>query len=69
MGLREYRKSKGITQKLLAEKVGVKQVTISQYESGVRTPDLKMAKKLADALEITLDVFYQLIVSILETPL
>jgi len=69
MGLREYRKSKGITQKLLAEKVGVKQVTISQYESGVRTPDLKMAKKLADALEITLDGFYQLIVSILETPL
>lgn len=57
MTLKEFREKKGLSQTELAHRVGLKQTTISQYESGSRRPNLSMAKKLADALEITLDDF------------
>ncbi|MBQ9200640.1 MAG: helix-turn-helix transcriptional regulator [Lachnospiraceae bacterium] len=61
MGLKQARKRKGLSQMELAKLIGLKQVTISQYESGARTPDLNTSKKLADALEMTLDEFFLLI--------
>lgn len=61
MTLAELRKSKGLSQTDLASKVGLKQVTISQYESGTRTPDLDTSKKIADVLDTTLDDFFLLL--------
>lgn len=55
MTLKQLRVKKGLSQIELGNKVGLKQTTISQYENGSRKPPLPMAKKLADALEVTLD--------------
>lgn len=58
MTLKQFRKEKGLSQTELADKVGLKQTTISQYERGTRHPNLAMAKRLANALEISLDDFF-----------
>ncbi|MCJ1761227.1 helix-turn-helix domain-containing protein [Mammaliicoccus sciuri] len=50
-----YRKQKGINQKDLATKLGVSNVVLSRYESGIRTPDISTQNKLADILEVSLD--------------
>lgn len=55
MTLKELRVNKGLSQVELGNKVGLKQTTISQYENGSRKPPLSMAKKLSDALGVTLD--------------
>lgn len=57
MTLKELREEKGLSQTELAKRVNLKQTTISQYESGSRRPNLQMAKKLSDALGISLDDF------------
>ena len=57
MTLKEFREKKGLSQTELANRVGLKQSTISQYENGSRRPNLSMSKKLADALEMSLDEF------------
>lgn len=57
MTLKEFREKRGLSQTELASLVGLKQTTISQYESGSRRPNLSMAKKLSDALGISLDDF------------
>lgn len=57
MTLKELREKKEMSQSELASLVGLKQTTISQYEKGTRRPNLQMAKKLADALGISLDDF------------
>lgn len=45
MTLKEFREKKGLSQTELANRVGLKQTTISQYENGSRRPNLSMAKK------------------------
>lgn len=57
MTLKEFREQKGLSQTELANSVGLKQTTISQYENGSRRPNLSMAKKLADTLGMSLDDF------------
>ncbi len=51
----EWRKHRGMTQASLAEKVGVQQAAIAQYEGGKREPAVKVLKKLAEALHVDLD--------------
>lgn len=51
----KYRKEKGWTQRELAERLGVKPPTITQYETGVRKPDIVTLKKLAKILDCTTD--------------
>mgnify|MGYP003292708470 CR=1 FL=1 len=58
MTLKQFREKKGLSQTELGKKVGLKQVTISQYENGTRKPNLTIAKKIADTLEISLDDFF-----------
>lgn len=53
--LYEYRKKKGLTQRELSEQLGVTQPTITQYETGVRKPDIVTLKKLAAILDCTTD--------------
>lgn len=45
-----YRKALGLTQKELAEKIGVKAQTIQKYESGQIDISVTMVKKIATAL-------------------
>ena len=48
------RLKKGIPQSQLAKSVGVTPMAISNYEKGLRTPDLTIARKIADALDTDL---------------
>lgn len=45
----------GQTQTWLAEKVGIKQSTLSEYESGAATPSVEILIRLADVLKCSLD--------------
>lgn len=51
--IREIRKARGITMKVLGVKVGVAESTISQYETGKRQPDNETLLRLAEALDTT----------------
>ena len=51
----ELRKKKGMSQEELAEKVGVARQTISKWELGETSPDLKQSKELSKIFNISLD--------------
>jgi len=51
----DLREAKGWNQSELAEKSGVSRVMIGKYERGEAVPSIDAAKKIADALEATLD--------------
>lgn len=53
--LRQLRKQKNLTQKQLAELVGVTNSIISFYEVGDRMPSPEMIVKLAKALNVSTD--------------
>ena len=53
--IQELRKKKGISQEELAEKIGVARQTISKWELGETSPDLKQAKALSKIFKISLD--------------
>jgi len=53
--LRKTRKSKGLTQKILAEKVGLTDAYICRLEINNRYPKIETLLKLAAVLEISLD--------------
>ena len=49
------RKEQGLTQSGLAEKVGVKPMTIYNYEAGIRKPTAEKLKEIAKVLGCSLD--------------
>ena len=53
--LKKARKNKGFTQKDLAEIVGVKRSTIAGYESKNQEPSYEVLKKIAKALDCSID--------------
>jgi transcriptional regulator with XRE-family HTH domain len=53
--LREIRKKKGMTQEALSKAAKINRVNIAKYETGVSSPTLKSAEKLAAALGVTVD--------------
>ena len=53
--IQEIRKEKGLTQKELAELIGVSDKTISKWENGNSLPDTSMLMSLSEALEITVN--------------
>lgn len=53
--LKLFRKKRGLTQKELAEKIGVTSTTITRYEKNVRTPDINTLQRIANVLEIPLN--------------
>ncbi|QGG98230.1 helix-turn-helix domain-containing protein [Streptococcus dysgalactiae subsp. dysgalactiae] len=53
--LKKLRKEKGLTQKELGERLGVKQNTFTNWENGKREPNLSTILKLAEILETTTD--------------
>ncbi len=52
--LAEIRKQKGLTQEELAQKLGVKDITISRYERGERQLTIEKAQAIANALGCTI---------------
>ncbi|MCD2345795.1 helix-turn-helix domain-containing protein [Clostridium guangxiense] len=50
--------TKGMTLKKLSDLTGLAVITISKYESGERTPGRENLKKIADALNESLEYFY-----------
>ena len=53
--LRIARERKGISQKDMAESIGVAKSTYSLYESGNREPGVPTIKKIADVLNVSAD--------------
>lgn len=53
------RYEKGMTQKELAQKLGVSHQTISAIENGSRTPSGFLAKRIADELGFDMRKFYE----------
>ena len=50
--IRDARKKIGLRQEELGARVGLSRATVSEWESGRRTPDISVMEKLAAALEI-----------------
>lgn len=57
--LEQLRKNKGISQKMLAETLGVDQSTVSLWEKGKTFPRPAVAMRLAKALGCTIEDIYQ----------
>ena len=55
--IKSRRKNLDMTQKQLAEKVGVTDVTISRYENGAREPSFTEFIKLCEVLGMKLEDF------------
>lgn len=53
--LKKIRNEKGVSQKQLADLIGVAPSTYSQYESGKREPDVLKIKAIANVLNISAD--------------
>lgn len=51
----QVRDKKGFSQSDLADKSGGSRVMIGKYERGEAIPSIEAAKKIADALEVSLD--------------
>lgn len=53
--LKNLRREKGLTQKALADKIGIHVLTVQQYELGKRSPQADIIIKLAEALDVSTD--------------
>lgn len=53
--LKSLRESKGFKQNFIAYKIGIKNNTLSGYESGARRPDPETLAKLADIYDVSTD--------------
>ncbi len=55
MNIKKLREEKGFTQKEIANLLGVTHTAISNYEKGIREPNIKNLIKLADIFGCSLD--------------
>lgn len=55
IAMRTYRKRLGLTQKQVADELGVTAPTVTQWESGERKPNIIMLKKLSIILKCSTD--------------
>lgn len=53
--LRRFRRERGLTQKELAQKLGLSTSTIGGYESGQRKPDIKTLVRIAELFDMSVD--------------
>lgn len=51
--IRELRKNNGLTMKQLGQQIGLAESTISQYETGKRSPDNETLLKLGEIFGVT----------------
>lgn len=55
----EARQAKRVTQQQLAERTGIAQADISRLENGNSNPTLRTLQRLADGLEMTVEVGFK----------
>ena len=55
MSIRSLREAVGMKQYELAARMGVKQASVSAWESGISTPTVQNLTKLADIFGVTVD--------------
>lgn len=53
--IKQFREERGMTQQSLAEQLYVTRQAVSRWECGARYPDLLTAKKIAQALDVSVD--------------
>lgn len=53
--IQKFRKEKGFTQAQLADKSDISRVTLGSYERDERTPNINIANKIAEALDVSVD--------------
>lgn len=53
--LKDAREKRGLSQKEVAESIGVAKSTYSLYESGNREPNVQTIKKISDLLSVSAD--------------
>lgn len=53
--IKELRKEKKYTQKQLAEKIGISEISIRKYESGDRIPKFEVIERLAEIFNVQFD--------------
>ena len=63
--LREVRKSKGLTQKEVAEALLISKDSLSRYERGKQDPRLDVALRLSKYYKVSMEMLYELNDSIL----
>ena len=56
--LRSLRKQQGLTQKEVADKLGIHCTTYTKYETGASEPSFEMLNKLADLYDISTDYLF-----------
>ena len=56
--IKALRKSRRMTQEDFSQKIGVSRSTLSCYEIGERTPNVKTLQHIADQFDLSLDYFY-----------
>lgn len=56
--IKKYREKAKMTQQELGKKIGATQGMISQYESGIRTPNISTALKLSKALKVDVSCLF-----------
>lgn len=54
--IKSFRKARNMSQSQLAEKLWIDRSSLSSYEIGKRTPDIYMLCRIADELDLPLDV-------------
>lgn len=58
MRLRELRNTKGISQQMLADYIGISKSSINMYERGEREPGIEILEALADFYNVDLDYLF-----------
>jgi putative transcriptional regulator len=53
--IRKIRRQKGLSQVEFGDRIGVSQQVITNYERGIREPDLETMLKIAGALEVSIE--------------
>lgn len=53
--IKELREEKGLSQKKLADSLGLSAGTVGNWESGIREPNFDTATKVADFFDVTVD--------------
>ena len=59
--IKALRMEHGLSQRELAEKVGVNQTAVSKWELGHALPDMKSTKKLAQLFQVSVDYIHGLV--------
>ena len=54
----DARMSQNITQKELSERTGIAQAEISKLENGTRNPSIKLLQRLADGMDMVLNITF-----------